>query len=935
MSPLRLVLRVLFASAFALVFDLRLRAAGSPEADRTLHEGTLPNGLQYVVLPHSGAAGDLSVRLVVHAGSLDERDDERGFAHYVEHMGFNGTRRFPAGALIPLFQQLGLRPGADLNANTGYTHTQYQLDLPKAHVENLDYALALLRDFADGVTFDPEEVKQEAPVIVSEMDSRDSRGRRVGLLVTEALYHGTPLIQREVGGTPQSIRGATPERLRAFYERNYQPNRMTLVVVGPFDAAAVIEKIESEFGTLAAAPSAVDAAPLPVPPKPQGIAPDVVVNPTIKGSSAMLMTIARRPENSAEGFRAELLQRLATSILHLRLNQLRDRSPDTLGPPHASYENGVAPGLIHHSAVASAGALGWTDAVQMIETEVRRARSIGFTQAEVNEEIAGQLAGARNRIASFQSESAAQVGGEIAAHVSSGRSWKVPEQTVAEMAAALHDVPAAAVTAAVEEMFPADSGHLVLLIAPDVAVNRERLLASHAHSARRTVKAGKEAGELVFAYTDFGAPGAIARREQVEDLNLTLASFANGVRLNLRPSELEPGQFRLRIVFPVNYSYFGDTQGGIADFAGYLMLNSNLRRHNRTELTRITKLHGIRTQFQVNSGTPVLTMSGPAEEVTLSLQLLTALLSDLEFDDEHFRAAASGYMGEFNQLINSPVNYALQEGLRVFCGNDQRVIMNHITAFRAVSPTDIERWLSSHVLSGPLEIGIVGDFKVDDVLATAASSVGTLKPRKPVPKPGRPLAMPKKATRQAGTAKLEASTALSCIMWPVKTADTPQDEAALLLAVDVMRDRMQLILREKLGVTYSPNARVFRDAVQRDFAFATVVCTFDPARAQQLTEGNIRLAALIAEKGVTAAEFGRLREPARSKAADDLRNNGWWLAAVVSTAQTRPNVLENARKHEKIYDAVTLEDVNRAAKVFKPDLVTATILQPEPEKPKR
>ena len=137
--------------------------------------GTLPNGLRYVILPHGSRKGNVALRLIVRAGSLDEHDDERGFAHFVEHMAFKGTRTFPAGTVRLFFETLGVQFGADLNAYTNYTHTQYLLDLPAGRGDRPDEALILMRDYADGQLFLPDEVKRESKVVISEMAAGDAR----------------------------------------------------------------------------------------------------------------------------------------------------------------------------------------------------------------------------------------------------------------------------------------------------------------------------------------------------------------------------------------------------------------------------------------------------------------------------------------------------------------------------------------------------------------------------------------------------------------------------------------------------------------------------------------------------------------------------------------------------------------------------------------
>jgi zinc protease len=927
--------RALLAFVLGFVCLLPRIAAQSAESGLTgspLRQGVLPNGLHFAVLPHPSPKGDISLRLIVHAGSLDEHDDERGFAHFVEHMAFDDTLRHPAGSVRNFFQHLGLTFGPDLNANTSYTHTTYLLDLPNGRADQLDEALSVLRDYADGLLFPPDQVTREAGVVISEFNSRDSAARRNGLQMINLLYAGTRLPDREVGGVPAQLEHASPDQLRAFYRRNYLPDRMTVLIVGPIEPAAIIDKITAAFSSMTRFTDGVAPAPFADLPSFAGVRPDVVVVPTAKGSTVELTAITPRPADTLEGHRQELVQRVVTAALDTRLRERRERQNVTqFGQVRAGYDVSPVSSLVQHMLGVPTTANGWPDAVIMAETELRRARTAGFVQVEIDEAVADQLTALRNRIAEAASQPAARIATDLARFVATGRTWQTPEADLSEGTRELQGLTAAEATTALQEVFPADSLHLILIVAPDNKIKSDRLLAAFNKSAGLALaKNPASADELHFRYGDFGRPGQVAKREHVDDLDLTLVSFANGVRLNVRPSTLEPGRFRLRVVFPLNYSNVPYNRGGLAELAGQLLLSNDFGKQKQTELARLIKLRGLATRFVVNNGTPVLELDGPGAELPFALHFLNAMLSDLKFDTDSARVAMSRYAGEHHNLVINPGPLALRVALRLFANNDSRLTLNPPQYFARFTIDETEAWLYDHILAGPLEIGIVGDFAADDVVTMAAASVGTLKRRHAAPKAGAPLRMATKPTWNDATLELPASVAVSCVFWPVQTPDDPHHDAALTLATDVLRDRLLVVLREALGLTYTPDARLHRDSVQRDFAFAAMVNTFDPARAAKLTEGSVRLAEHLAQKGVNDEEFARLREPARARSAADLRNNGWWLNTVVSLAQSRPEVLDYARHHANIFDDVTITDVNEAAEVFSTDKITILVLRPAP-----
>jgi zinc protease len=290
-----------------------------------------------VVLPTP--KGDIGLRLLVHAGSLDERDDQRGYAHFVEHMAFNGTRHHPPGTVRQVFQSLGMRMGADLNANTSYTFTSYRLDLPAERVDELDRGLELLRDYSDGILFPPEEVARESKVVLSELITRDSANWRTGNQMLDTIYAGTPLAHRSVGGVPEQLARATADDLRSFYQEHYRPERMTVILVGPVNEEAAVNKINAAFGSVISSSNESAPAAVPAPPEFAGVKAEIVEVPSAKGCEIQLLHLARRSPDTVEGRRQELVQRLATAALSSRIRARRERVDLThLGPPRAEFQ---------------------------------------------------------------------------------------------------------------------------------------------------------------------------------------------------------------------------------------------------------------------------------------------------------------------------------------------------------------------------------------------------------------------------------------------------------------------------------------------------------------------------------------------------------------------------------------------------------------------
>jgi zinc protease len=223
--------------------------------DPAVRTGTLPNGLRYYVRANGRPEQRAALRLVVNAGSVLEDDDQRGLAHFLEHMAFNGTRRFERNALVSYLEKAGVRFGPHLNAYTSFDETVYMLEVPTDRGAVLDTAVQILAEWAHGITFDSAEVARERGVVLEEWRGGQGAQQRVFDKQRPVFFAGSRYAERLPIGDTATIRTADVARLRRFYQDWYRPDLMAVVAVGDFDPAAVEARIRREFAPIPAARS--------------------------------------------------------------------------------------------------------------------------------------------------------------------------------------------------------------------------------------------------------------------------------------------------------------------------------------------------------------------------------------------------------------------------------------------------------------------------------------------------------------------------------------------------------------------------------------------------------------------------------------------------------------------------------------------------------
>ena len=226
--------------------------------DSAVRTATLPNGVRVFIRQNAQPAKRVALRLAVKAGSIDEADDQRGLAHFLEHMAFNGSAHFKPGELISAFESAGARLGPHVNAYTSFDETVYMLELPTDKPDVVTRGLTAMADFAGGLTFDTAEIDKERGVVVEEWRGGLGAASRIRDKQLPVLFYRSRYAERLPIGEPDVIRNAPAARLRAFYDTWYRPDRMAIIVVGDVDPAQIEQGIRSCLGRWPRGPEAAE-----------------------------------------------------------------------------------------------------------------------------------------------------------------------------------------------------------------------------------------------------------------------------------------------------------------------------------------------------------------------------------------------------------------------------------------------------------------------------------------------------------------------------------------------------------------------------------------------------------------------------------------------------------------------------------------------------
>jgi len=891
--------------------------------DPRIRFGYLKNGLRFAFAENGDPRDRCYLRLHVNAGSLAESDDERGLAHFLEHMAFNGSKHYPAGTLIEWFQSHGMSFGADTNAHTTFGETVYNIDLPESDEATLADGLGVLRDFADGLLLEEHEVSEEKGVIDGEERERDSAQLRVFEQQLRILLDGTRLPERLPIGTKEARDAFDAESLRRFYERWYRPENMTLILVGDLDGLDPVPLFEQAFDSLRAPDEPLLEEPDPGKPLAFGRS-FAIYEPEIP---TVTLDIERHRLNEDEPYTKEnLLEDLPLDFAHGMLNLRFAELAKQEGAPFlgARASRGEVLEITESVSVSvQCAPERWRESLSAGEQELRRALLHGFQEAELAELRAERLRGLDEAV---ERESTA------GSRVLLGRILKAAEERYVPMDAETRRsllapaISALTVEACHEALRQAWSeGELSINAAGKLDLGAdagETLLAAYESSRSVDVAASDEIAVADFAYASTPPDPSererlIERREPVEDLDFLMLRFQNGVAVNLKRTEFKERQILVSVRLGEGRLSLEPESAALATVADIIFNSGGLEAHSEDDLRRLTAGRQAGVSFGIDEDHFSLSGATTAEDLLLQCELTCAYLEHPGWRKEGLTQLQKQIPMLYESLQHQHMGPLLTRFLPEVHSGDQRFGMPPREVLESYGLDDAREWIAPQLKDAPIEVTICGDLELEETIEIAARTFGRLPARRaPRDYPEhRRAPAPRSGVRQTHAIETEVPKSLVAILLPVADGIDPARRHRLNLLNTVVNDRLRVEVRERLGAAYSPRSSVSANTVHPGVGSLMMQAMADPAKVDALIEACLATGDALAKEGVTAGELDRLREPLLRQLRDARRRNGYWMN-VLAEAQQRPESLDEARDLDAALRAIEATELSDLANEY-------------------
>jgi zinc protease len=907
--------------------------------DPKVRYGTLENGMRYAVMPHPEPPNRIALRLHVDAGSLHEAEDQRGVAHFLEHMVFNGSRSFPdSSKLIPTMQRLGIAFGAHANAYTSFDETVYMLDLPNLDEDTLKLGFTVMRDFADGALLKEDEIDKERGVILSEKRSRDSVDMRLMEQQFEFLMPDVLITHRFPIGTEEVISNAPRERFTSFYSDYYNPSNITFVVSGDIDPDVIEERIKSTFESFRD-PEATGQEPgIGEVPTGTGFRTAVFTDKEVAADELSLTSL--RPFTKEPDTVANRVKRLPLTVA----NAIISRRFDILSKEENSPIKGGSAGrfawfdaieFVSGSVEPAEGR--WQDAVAVLDQELRRALQFGFTQPELDEIKASLLNSYEQAVKSADTRKSDGTGGlasRIARAVNRGKVFSTPGEDLRIVKVGLETVTLESIHNALRESWDTGDLNLILTTKEAPADTKDTLAQLYTESAAVAVTPPKEEATKAFAYTGFGPAGTIVSDTTVEDLGIRQLVLSNNIRVNLKTTDFQKNSISMTARFGGGKLTMPADKTGLDGFAGMLMNAGGLGQHSVTELQRLLAGRNVGADFGIEEDTFFIAGRTTPDDLELQLQLLCAGLTDPGFREEAVRQYRQILPQIFSQLEHT-INGAMAQMEAWTHGGDGRFAVPEQEKLAAFTAEDAKSWLQPSLANDYLEFSMVGEFDPDTAIPIILKTLGALPERAAAKADYSALGkiqFPATPGENSFSYESKIAKAAALVAWKIPAlGDNIKETRRLNILASILSDRMREKIREELGASYSPRAGA-QPGTGFDYGVLSALSLGKPEDCEPVAKIILEIGEELANNGTTADEVDRAVQPVLGQLETTLRDNSYWLSTVLAQSQEQAHRLDWARQRDADYASITPEDINALAKKYLPSTNALKItLLPEVE----
>lgn len=856
--------------------------------DKAWTFGVLPNGIRYAVRHNGVPPEQVSIRVLVDAGSMYETESQRGYAHLIEHLTFRESKYLKEGEAIPTWQRLGATFGSDTNAETSPTQTVYKLDIPNATDAKLDETFRLLSGMITAPIFTDHGVKTEVPIVLAEMRERTSPQSRVLDETRGLFFKGQLLASRNPIGTVQTLEAANAAAVKAFHDKWYRPDNTVIVVAGDADPAALVARIKQSFGGWKATgkkPLQPDfgkpLAPAGADPKnPVGEA-KVLVEPDLP---RIINWAILRPwikvNDTIQYNQGLMIDRLALALINRRLEARARGGGSYLVASVDEMKQELSRSA--DATVVTVTPLGedWKGAVKDVRAVIADALATPPSQEEIDREVAEFEVAFKVSVETQTTIAGSKAADDIVNAVDIRETVANPD-TVYDIFK--RSIPLFKPQAVLEHTRGLFKGTVVrpLMITPKAGEADEASLRA-ALTAPVDAASGSRVAANGLKFSDLppvGAPGTVATARPIGLLGIEQIELSNGVKVLLWPNDAEPGRIIIKARFGGGYAAISPQDAVYGPLAEVALMDSGIGELGRDDLDRLATGRKLSLDFDIDDTAFVMSSDTRPADLQDQLYLMAAKLAMPRWDPNpvlRAKAAAKLQYESYNSapmaVLNRDLTWLLRDG-------DPRYATPNPAELDRATPEGFRKTWEQLLAQGPIEIDMFGDFTREQALAALEKTFGALPARQPGPASTLAPSIPAhNAEPLVLTHRGDPSQAAAVVAWPTGGGQAGVRESRQLeILAQIFNNRLFDAMREKVGASYAPQVGSSWPLDLPSGGYIAATVQLRPGDFETFFAAADKIAADLVATPPTADEIARVTEPLKQLITRASTGNGFYM----------------------------------------------------------
>ncbi|MDR1637559.1 MAG: insulinase family protein [Treponema sp.] len=899
--------------------------------------GRLPGGLTYFLLENPRPENRAYLTLAVDAGSVLERDDEQGLAHFVEHMAFNGTARFPESELVNYLRSLGMRFGPEVNAYTSYDRTVYGIEAPTeatgdgAGKRVPAKALAILDDWTRAIAFNPKDVDEERAVIMEEYRSRLGAMERIMRKMFPLIFAGSPYANRLPIGLPEIIEKAPADRLAAFYQRWYRADNMAIIIVGDFDASLLEAELASHFSaTSPAEPLDRPRYDLP-PPQKDFLQTSIVTDPELTHTRVDLYykRNLEPPRGDLASYREGLVDYLVGQMLGLRFEEaaLKSETP-YVGAGAGNIRYGASSRFYIMMAQAKTGAAEETLAALLREKEsmIR----YGFTAAELA--IAkGSLVSSLERLVSEKDrqESSDYVYG-LTDYFLEGETLPDIEWELEAAKKLLPGIGVNEISAAVKDYF--SPGDLRIFIsAPESETKlpgEARLAELVKESASLKIDPPVETARESELLSRQPAGGAIRGESVDEETGALVWELENGAKLILKETNNRNNEIILHAMARGGTMSAPREDYVSARLASEMAGVSGLGPYSRPDLIKRLADKQVSLGYWMNGYSRGFRGSATTKDLKSLFELLYLSFTDPRLDKEAVNAMLDQYRTDLAHRKESPDTLFLDEISRVTSGGHPYHKPLEPEDLPGVDIEKARTFIKGGLNPGDYTFVFTGNLDIAAMRRLAETYLASIPPAASwntwtdprIQRPGETESIVRKGREEQS---------MVFMGWYDPLPFTEEASVTASVLTEYLDIRMTEDIREALGGVYSISVGVSLSPAPKGELSMSVYFVCDPKRVKELSGAVEGLLRQTAGGSVNPDTFAKSIEALKKEWEASIQNNAYIAQSYINSSVLLDTPLSRLNKRPGLYERVKPEEIQEICRRLLPKGPVKVVLFPE------